>query len=591
MRRICLALIAGVMAAGAAAGAAAAEAPAPSTPTTQTAGQVATSGQYADSSATSTQVAPKNTNVNVRVLSPGANGPVTQTNSSTAGALAANANVTNQSAEQTGAASQQAGQQATNLQGASAVAESTQVKPENTNVDVRVLSPGDNGSVAQSNTSSATALAANLNTTDQELTQASDDPALQSAGQTALSTQGASAEAESTQIAPKNTNVGVRVLSPGNDGAVSQRNDSSATAIALNGNSTEQDIDQQAGVGGGSTGQAAAQIAGNVQGAGASANSVQIAPSNTNADVRVLSPGHGGDVTQANTSRAVGVALNGNHTTQSIEQALEGEDACCWRDHEGNVAIQAAGQVAGNVQSASVCCAASVQVHPENTNLAGGDPNSGTRQENESTALGVAANLNRLDQGIVQGPADDEQAEPLLAATHGELTEVLPKTIVAPRAGTEQSNESNATSLALNLNKTEQTIAQQQESRPADVGVQAAGQMAGNEQHADSAAASIQYAPQNRNGALSGSLGDGCRERCAPTPHGDDGLVPIPCKRSRCTPDPCGHDRCQPNPCEWKRWTGDPCREPRWCSRGCEKRTSTPPQAHTAGSEVGPLAG
>jgi hypothetical protein len=586
MRRICLALIAGLLAAGASTGAAAADGLAPSAPSEQTAGQVATSGQYADSSATSTQIAPKNTNVNVRVLSPGTNGPVTQTNSSTAGALAANANVTDQSTEQEGDGNQTAGQLAGNLQGASATADSTQVKPENTNVDVRVLSPGDDGPVTQANTSSATAIAANLNATDQELEQESDGPGVQSAGQTALSKQGASAEAESKQIAPKNTNVGVRVLSPGNDGAVTQRNDSTAKAIAANGNSTKQDIEQEAeGDGGGSTSQTAAQIAGNLQGADASALSKQIAPSNTNADVRVLSPGHGGDVTQANTSSAVGVALNANHTTQSIEQELEGKDGkdskdgCCRDGHKGDVTVQAAGQVAGNLQGASAT-ADSVQVHPENTNLSKGDPGS-VEQRNESSALGVAANFNRLDQSIEQEAGDEKQAKPLLAGESSGVTEALAGAMVAPKAGTEQSNDSSATSLAVNLNKTDQEIEQEQEGRSADVGVQAAGQVAENKQYADSAATSFQYGAQNRN------IGVGLM----PIPCKRDRCTPEPCGYDRCTPEPCGYDRCKPDPCQGKRSTRDPCGDSKWCSHGCDKRIAPKPWADTPGSEVGPLAG
>ena len=48
------------------------------------------------------------------------------------------------------------------------------MKPENTNVDVRVLSDGADGPVSQANTSTAAAIAANLNATDQQVAQ---DPA------------------------------------------------------------------------------------------------------------------------------------------------------------------------------------------------------------------------------------------------------------------------------------------------------------------------------------------------------------------------------------------------------------------------------
>ena len=42
-----------------------------------------------------------------------------------------------------------------------------QEKPSNTNISVRVLSPGDNGPVTQSNQASSDATAANLNATKQ----------------------------------------------------------------------------------------------------------------------------------------------------------------------------------------------------------------------------------------------------------------------------------------------------------------------------------------------------------------------------------------------------------------------------------------
>ncbi|MGZ8694245.1 MAG: hypothetical protein ACXWYS_02270, partial [Gaiellaceae bacterium] len=448
MRRTFLALVVAALVAAAWATAAWADTPAlapappppPPAPATQTAGQIATNNQTATAVASSTQIAPQNTNVNVRVLSPGTNGPVTQTNASTAAALAANANLTGQSITQTGGGQQTAGQAAASTQDAAAAAESTQVKPENTNVDVRVLSDGYDGPVSQTNTSTAAAIAANLNATTQQVAQDPVGGAGQTAGQAATSEQNAAAGAASEQIAPRNTNVGVRVLSPGHDGAVTQRNDSTAAAIALNGNKTNQDIDQQAGRG--SPSQTAAQIAGNTQSAGASAVSEQIHPSNTNADVRVLSPGHNGDVTQANTSNALGVALNGNHTTQSIEQSSAAPYPCCDARHDDGVAVQAAGQLAGNVQSAVVCCASSVQVAPENTN--GSGDGGSVRQDNTSNALGIAANLNGLDQQIGQGPeaksapaAERLVAEP--APTPAEALAPKPKP-----EGVDQSNSSNA---------------------------------------------------------------------------------------------------------------------------------------------------
>ena len=468
--------------------------------------------QTATAVASSKQIEPQNTNVNVRVLSPGTNGPVTQTNASTAAALAANANLTGQGITQDGEHGQQtAGQAADSSQDAAAAAESIQVKPENTNVDVRVLSPGADGPVSQANTSTAAAIAANLNATDQQIAQDPVGGAGQTAGQAATSQQGAAAGAASAQIAPRNTNVGVRVLSPGHDGAVTQRNDSTAAAIALNGNKTKQDIDQQAGRG--SPSQTAGQIAGNTQSAGALAVSEQIHPSNTNANVRVLSPGHNGDVTQANTSNALGVALNGNHTTQSIEQSSAARYPCCGTRHDDGVAVQAAGQLAGNVQSAVVCCASSVQVAPENTNYSG--DGGSVRQDNTSNALGVAANLNGLEQQIGQAP--EAKSAPAAERLSGEPAPASMEAL-APKPkpeGVDQSNSSNAVSLAANGNHTSQSITQALDGPPAGVTVQAAGQAAANEQHASSTASSFQLAPRNVNGSI-GVPGNACYERAAP---------------------------------------------------------------------------
>ncbi len=552
MKRILLALVAGVLAAGASTSAAAADTPPPSAPPSiQTAGQVATSAQLAGSSATSTQVAPQNTNVSVNVLSPGSSGPVSQTNGSSAAALAGNANGTTQSIGQAGGALQQAGQLAASAQGAKASAESTQVKPENTNVNVRVLSPGNNGSVTQANESSATAIAANLNKTDQAVSQGGDGALTQSAEQAAFSKQGAVADADSKQIAPKNTNVSVRVLSPGDDGAVTQRNESAAKAVALNGNFTDQDI-TQAGGHDGTSAQSAGQVAGNLQGAVASADSTQIKPENTNVAVRVLSPGHGGDVTQSNSSHAGAFAVNLNHTDQDITQELGGrkelDDRCCQKDD--GVVVQAAGQIAANKQSAGAW-ADSLQVKPSNVSAGSGDGS--VTQLNDSAALAKSANLNGLSQTVDQSRDGgyDEAGEPKRA----DEPESAPDNALREAPSVEQANLSNAASLALNLNKTEQSIDQQQYGRGSGVAVQAAGQVASNEQGAYADAESVQYGPSNLNGIV--------------LPPRDKR-----CKDDRCKPDPCKYERCKPDPkrdpCRQHEYKRDPCDKQDWPGRKCK---------------------
>ena len=66
----------------------------------QAAGQSAASGQSAGGSSGASQYGPTNGATSIRVLSPGNDGAVTQSNTTTAGAIAANANKTSQSTDQ-----------------------------------------------------------------------------------------------------------------------------------------------------------------------------------------------------------------------------------------------------------------------------------------------------------------------------------------------------------------------------------------------------------------------------------------------------------------------------------------------------------
>src|SRR5262245_38238759 len=121
-------------------------------------------------------------------------------------------------------------------------------------------------------------------------------------GQSSASGQGAGALAGTWQGAPSNTAAGIRVLSPGDNGDVTQSNDASASAGATNLNGTGQSIDQSQGSGAGT--QVAGQGNSSDQSAEAGALAVQEHPENTAADIRVLSPGDNGDVTQSNSADA-----------------------------------------------------------------------------------------------------------------------------------------------------------------------------------------------------------------------------------------------------------------------------------------------
>ena len=222
----------------------------------------------------------------------------------------------------------------------------------------------------------------------------------------------------------------------------------------------------------------------------------------------MLSPGSGGSVSQANTSTAIGAALNANLTKQSIDQSSGGaqpwlggaskDDGGAYKDD--GVAVQAAGQLALNKQDAAAC-ATSLQVAPENTNYSSGDS---VKQDNTSNAVGIAANLNGLGQTIGQNPAEKDgygKADDGYGKADDPSKDASAE-LAKPVGGVSQSNTSTALALSGNLNLTHQSITQDQSGHPAGIDVQAAGQAAGNEQHATSTAASWQLAPTNQNGGL-----------------------------------------------------------------------------------------
>ena len=225
----------------------------------QDAGQSAGSGQSASGGSGAYQAGPSNSAGSIRVLSPGDSGNVTQSNNTTAAAVAANGNKTDQTVDQsqTGGGygsdyAQIAGQEAKNKQDADADATAKQIGAKNDASSIRVLSPGDNGDVTQSNSASAGALAANGNKTDQTVDQSQTGGGkgsdyTQIAGQSAENKQKADADAKAVQIKPSNSATSIRVLSPGDDGDVTQSNDATALSAALNGNKTDQSIDQSQG--------------------------------------------------------------------------------------------------------------------------------------------------------------------------------------------------------------------------------------------------------------------------------------------------------------------------------------------------------
>jgi hypothetical protein len=445
----------------------------------QAVGQTAASEQTADAGASSTQVQPTNQNISVRVLSPGDNGAVTQTNTSAADAVAANDNATQQAASQdaAGAGTQAIGQEAGSTQAADADAQSEQIKPTNQNISVRVLSEGDDGSVEQDNTSSAAALAANANRTAQKADQdGGDDGGIQAVAQKAKSEQEADADATSAQDHPSNVNAPVRVLSEGDGGDVEQANRSTATSAALNDNDTLQKAAQDQGDGSAEKGereygcgcgsqhgaavQAIGQKADNRQQADADAESEQVGAKNLNAPVRVHSDGDDGDVRQTNDSAADAVAANENATGQFAQQAQG--------DHGyGGVGIQAIGQLAKSDQDAEAD-AVSEQIGAKNVNA------------------------------------------PVRVSSDGDGGDV------------DQRNSSFAQAPALNENATEQVASQEMGDGSGPVAIQAIGQAALNRQYADADATSVQLRPANVNAPV--HVGHGTRDEHG---HGEkDGKAP-----------------------------------------------------------------
>jgi len=201
-----------------------------------------------------------NTSIVVRNDAAGDDGPVSQTN--TAGATASGSAIGTTAGNADVSQDVQAG------------AVATQSGVANTNVSVRVGSPGDSGTVSQTNTATATATA-----------EASD---LTAATQ---------AESTARQDGAANTNVSVRVFSPGDDGAVTQANAASASATATD----------------------------------AAAQAEQTGVRNTNVSIRIQSPGSEGGATQGSSSAT---ATDGPGSAETAAKTFDVEN------HDGNTEVQ-----------------------------------------------------------------------------------------------------------------------------------------------------------------------------------------------------------------------------------------------------------
>jgi hypothetical protein len=452
--------------------------------------------------------------------------------------------------------SQSAGsaQQATSASGA------TQIAPSNTNISVRVLSPGNDGAVSQTNSASSEANAANSNSTTQGAGQSQSGGGIQTAGQSALNGQAAAALSGVYQAGASNQNLPVRVLSPGNDGAVTQSNAASSDADATNSNTTTQSSDQtQAGsscgcapapvavapdqsadvapaapAGSGAAVQSTDQSAGNAQLAGAASSAKQVDPKNTNIDVRVLSPGDNGSVSQSNSVKSDAGASNHNSTSQTATQDPTGGSSSCGCG--GPTDIQTAKQTAGNLQVAGAASDAT-QVGAKNVNLpvrvlSPGNDGS-VDQSNLVDSKADASNHNSMTQTSDQdqsgsggcGCASDpiQVAQQSSGSLQGAFALSAADQLGAENSNTpvrvgssgnggsvEQSNKVKSDASATNSNSTDQSAGQDQSSSDSPcgcgdgIGIQVVGQSSVNGQAALSASGAFQDFGRSECGCSSG---------------------------------------------------------------------------------------
>jgi hypothetical protein len=381
-------------------------------PPIQAVGQSGSNDQTAVAGSAAVQQQPQNQNVSVRVLSPGDDGSVSQTNSATSNAAAANSNTATQGATQAAQSApcgcsspiQVAGQLTGSGQGVDALSAAQQLAPSNGNAPTDAVSPSSGGSSSQSNSAGSAANAGNTNGSGQTANQSAvgGGSGTQVAAQGTDNKQGAVAGSAAAQTQPQNSNISVRVLSPGNAGPVSQTNSASSNASASNVNSATQGAGQTSAGGSGSGTQVAKQDASNSQNALGASAAVQEKPTNSNTSVRVLSPGNDGSVSQTNAVSSNGSASNTNSSNQSATQSDPASTSCgCGSGSPNQVAIQSS----KNDQAAGALSAA-LQEGASNSNdpvrvLSPGTDGPVTQQNTDSSSSS-ATNSNSSGQTATQ---------------------------------------------------------------------------------------------------------------------------------------------------------------------------------------------
>lgn len=488
----------------------------------QTAKQDAGTLQGAGAASSATQDHPKNTNVSIRVLSPGGNGSVSQANTAGSSAAAGNsATTTQQSGQSQGGSScgctADAAPQAGTKDAATSDSPVTAAAP---------VAP----STTQSNTAGSSASAGNRASTGQSAQQDGSASAIQSSDQSAETGQLAGAFSQAAQDHPSNTNVSIRVLSPGSDGNVTQANTVGSSATAGNSATTHQTSDQDprssCGCQSTPTIQVAGQQASTEQGALAASSAEQVGASNVNAPVRVLSPGHGGDVTQSNTVGSSASSGNAATTDQWIDQDAAGSCGC-----GGTGAIQVAGQKS-DTEQASIALSAAIQAFGGRESPCGcGGASSGNvdspvrvlsygsdgdvTQSNTVGSSAISGNHASTTQGVDQdasGPAIQVAGQKAdtgqlsfaasLAAQLGASNTASPVRVKSPAGGGSltQANTAGSSALAGNAATTGQTA--EQGSGRAECGcslgpIQVSGQQSGTWQLAKALSLALQERPSN----------------------------------------------------------------------------------------------
>jgi len=387
-------------------------APAPASAPVQSADQSASTGQSATAESQAQQVAPKNENIAVRVLSPGNDGNVTQTNNAASSSSATNTAPVTQTASQAPGGSQSCGcsgghtvdsigQESSIGQDALAASGAVQLAPANDNAPVRIGSDGGSGSVTQTNNAASSSSAANTAPVTQTGTQVGAGvcgcygTGVQALAQQNHTYQDANALSLALQAGASNASDPVRIGSAGNDGDVTQSNNAASSGSATNVAPTTQVASQT-----GSGIQALAQDASTRQQADAASAALQLAGEsrcgcggsggNTAAPVRISSDGDGGSLTQSNTAASSATGKNTATTAQAGSQQQSAAPCGC-----SGHSVQALGQQAATEQWA-LGLSSAFQLAPANTfapvriwSLGGGGS---TAQANGAASSGTGAN-------------------------------------------------------------------------------------------------------------------------------------------------------------------------------------------------------